>query len=199
MSSASTSPSTSHTASPQPELRATLRVIFLDVDGVVCCNQNGHLEPDKMKQLLRITNETSAKVCLSTNWRLYAELREHLYAKLGAAGIECIGTTPDAGDATHGEAMRPCEIGAWIKFWHQDAQRQRITSFVAVDDRSLLEEKGGSFLRGAPPASAPCAGIRSIGTCSPLNMLTPRRALGRPLCADQPGARLDGAICHAHH
>ena len=162
MSSPSTRSTTSRTASPEPEQPMTglpLRVIFLDVDGVVCCNQNGHLEPDKMKQLLRITNETSAKVCLSTNWRLYAELREHLYAKLGAAGIECIGTTPDAGEATHGEAMRPCEIGAWIKFWHQDVQRQRIASFVAVDDRSLLEEKGGSFLRGAPPAPAPCAGI----------------------------------------
>ena len=130
-----------------------LRVIFLDVDGVLCCNQNGQLEPDKMQQLVRITKEAGAKVCISSNWRLYEDLREHLYAKLSAAGIDCIGTTPDAGEATHGECMRPCEIGAWIKNWHQDKGRQRITSFVAVDDRSLLHEKGGSILRGAPPPS----------------------------------------------
>ena len=48
--------------------------------------------------------------------------------------------------------MRPCEIGAWIRFWHEDKQRQRIASFVAVDDRPLLQEKGASVLRGALPA-----------------------------------------------
>jgi len=148
---ASASPPTGRTAPTQPATLAAappLRVLFLDVDGVICCNQNGQLEPDKMQQLIRITKEASAKVCLSSNWRLYEELREHLYTKLGAVGIECIGTTPDAGEATHGEGMRPCEIGAWIRFWHEDKQRQRVTSFVAVDDRPLLQEKGGSVLRG---------------------------------------------------
>ena len=152
-SQASASAPTGRAAPMQPGATVAappLRVLFLDVDGVVCCNQNGQLEPDKMQQLLRITKEASAKVCLSSNWRLYEELREHLYTKLGAMGIECIGTTPDAGEATHGEGMRPCEIGAWIRFWHEDKGRQRITSFVAVDDRPLLQEKGGSVLRGAP-------------------------------------------------
>ena len=130
-------------------------------------------------------------------------MREHLYAKLSAAGIDCIGTTPDAGEATHGECMRPCEIGAWIKNWHQDKGRQRITSFVAVDDRSLLHEKGGSILRGAPPPSGigtppppPPAPIASMGTPS-----TCRRRdthVDRPFRTDQCGARLDEVRCHAH-
>ena len=130
-----------------------LRVVFLDVDGVLCCNQDARIEPDKMQQLVRITKETGAKVCISSNWRFFEDLREHLYAQLAAAGIDCIGTTPDAAEATHGECMRPCEIGAWIKNWHEDKGRQRISSFVAVDDRSLLHEKGGSILRGAPTPS----------------------------------------------
>ena len=198
-----TSPPTGRRAPTQPGTPVTappLRVLFLDVDGVVCCNQNGQLEPDKMQQLIRITKEASAKVCLSSNWRLYEELREHLYTKLGAVGIECIGTTPDAGEATHGEGMRPCEIGAWIRFWHEDKGRQRVTSFVAVDDRPLLQEKGGSVLRGAPSP--------------PHHLIPPPRSVcwhTRPTCrrrdaharrslrADQPGARLDGARCHAHH
>ena len=140
-----------------PMAAPPLRILFLDVDGVVCCNQNGQLEPEKMQQLIRITKTADAKVCLSSNWRLYEDLREHLYAELGAVGIECVGTTPDAGEATHGEGMRPCEIGAWIRFWHEDKQRQRIASFVAVDDRPLLQEKGASVLRGAPfaPRMAP--------------------------------------------
>ena len=196
-------PSSSSPTARAPMPILPLRVIFLDVDGVLCCNQNGQLEPDKMQQLVRITKEAGAKVCISSNWRLYEDLREHLYAKLSAAGIDCIGTTPDAGEATHGECMRPCEIGAWIKNWHQDKGRQRITSFVAVDDRSLLHEKGGSILRGAPPPSGigtppppPPAPIASMGTPS-----TCRRRdthVDRPFRTDQCGARLDEVRCHAH-
>ena len=182
-------PSTDEAASSQtagePAV-AALRILFLDVDGVVCCNQNGQLEPEKMQQLIRITKEADAKVCLSSNWRLYEDLREHVYAELEAVGIECVGTTPDAGEATHGEGMRPCEIGAWIRFWHEDKQRQRIASFVAVDDRPLLQEKGASVLRGAPfaprhlhtshphwhtrPCSAPADARRArlqAGSCRP--------------------------------
>ena len=200
----STSPPSGRTAPALPGIPVAappLRVLFLDVDGVVCCNQKGQLEPDKMRQLIRITKEASAKVCLSSNWRLYEELREHLYTKLGAVGIECIGTTPDAGEATHGEGMRPCEIGAWIRFWHEDKQRQRIVSFVAVDDRPLLQEKGGTVLRGAPPhASPPSHSIHCYASAhDPLHMPTSRRARCRPFRADQPGTRLDGARCHAHH
>ena len=202
-----TSPPTGRRAPTQPGTPVTappLRVLFLDIDGVVCCNQNGQLEPDKMQQLLRITKEASAKVCLSSNWRLYEELREHLYTKLGAMGIECIGTTPDAGEATHGEGMRPCEIGAWIRFWHEDKQRQRVTSFVAVDDRPLLQEKSGSVLRGAPPPLPP----QSPDPPRRLHWHTARpsphadvapRTVCRPLRADQFTARLDGARCHTHH
>ena len=179
---------------------AALRILFLDVDGVVCCNQNGQLEPEKMQQLIRITKEADAKVCLSSNWRLYEDLREFLYAELDAVGIECIGTTPDAGEATHGEGMRPCEIGAWIRFWHEDKQRQRIASFVAVDDRPLLQEKGASVLRGAPFAP------RHLHTSHPhwhtrpaLHLLTRDAHVRRPVRADRPGARLDVARRHAHH
>ena len=198
-------PSTDEAASSQtagePAV-AALRILFLDVDGVVCCNQNGQLEPEKMQQLIRITKEADAKVCLSSNWRLYEDLREFLYAELEAVGIECVGTTPDAGEATHGEGMRPCEIGAWIRFWHEDKQRQRIASFVAVDDRPLLQEKGASVLRGAPFARPRVICIRRIriGTHAPaLHLLTRDAHVCRPVRADQLGARLDGARRHAHH
>ena len=196
---------TSRAAPVLPEIPMAappLRVLFLDVDGVVCCNQNGQLEPEKMQQLIRITKTADAKVCLSSNWRLYEDLREHLYAELGAVGIECIGTTPDAGEATHGEGMRPCEIGAWIRFWHEDKQRQRIASFVAVDDRPLLQEKGASVLRGALPAQCACVSPPPpppLWHAPALPMLTRDAHVCRPVRADQLGARLDGARRQAHH
>ena len=170
---------------PQPSPEASgLRVLFLDVDGVICCNQNGALETDKLQNLVRVAKETGCKICLSSNWRLYDDLREYLYQQLALLGIECIGTTPDAGEANHGEPMRPCEIGAWIKFWNQGTTRPKIQTFVAVDDRPLTQENGGAFLRGAllpPIRSLPvCSGAGHMSWISPISMVPRQAALSRP-------------------
>ena len=159
-------------------------LLFLDVDGVICCNQNGALETDKLQNLVRVAKETGCKICLSSNWRLYDDLREYLYQQLALLGIECIGTTPDAGEANHGEPMRPCEIGAWIKFWNQGTTRPKIQTFVAVDDRPLTQENGGAFLRGAllpPIRSLPvCSGAGHMSWISPISMVPRQAALSRP-------------------
>ena len=42
------------------------RLIFLDIDGVICCNSSGQLEPAKLSELQRIVRLTSAKIVLST-------------------------------------------------------------------------------------------------------------------------------------
>ena len=123
---------------------------------VLCCNSEGCLEADKLQQLVRIASETGAKVCLSTNWRLYDHLRAFLYEELAAAGIDVVGTTPDAQEEVESEVgMRPCEISGWLKCWHRK-EMPRIESFVAVDDRALLQELGGAALQGAlaPPVLA---------------------------------------------
>ena len=57
----------------EPEPAATDQpLIFLDIDGVICCNMNGHLEEPKLQQLRRIVEATGAKVVLSTDWRRQA-------------------------------------------------------------------------------------------------------------------------------
>ena len=114
---------------------------------MLCCNSEGCLEADKLQQLVRIASETGAKVCLSTNWRLYDHLRTFLYEELAAAGIDVIGTTPNAQDAESELDMRPYEISGWLRCWHQ-AKLPRINSFVAVDDCALLQELGGAALQG---------------------------------------------------
>ena len=45
---------------------APLRVIFLDIDGVICCNSFGRLEDKKLRILQGVCKETAAKVVLST-------------------------------------------------------------------------------------------------------------------------------------
>lgn len=127
-----------------------LRVLFLDIDGVICCDEHAALDPAKLQQLARIADTTGCKVCLSSNWRFYDDLREYVYQQLDVLGIARIGTTPDAGEAESGEPKRPCEISAWMRAWNQ-GRRPKVQSFVAVDDRPLTEETGGAFLKGVHP------------------------------------------------
>lgn len=42
------------------------RLIFLDIDGVICCNCSAQLEPARLAELQRIVRLTGAKIVLST-------------------------------------------------------------------------------------------------------------------------------------
>lgn len=153
-----------------------MRVLFLDIDGVVCCNRDCHLEVDKMELLQKICEATKCKVCISSNWRLFDDLRQHLYQQLAYYNIECVGTTPDAGESQHGMPMRPCEIKAWAAEWNgqpADAKNKRpaITSFVALDDRPLIDESGGKYLRDHFVQTHPSIGLTEIGAARAIDLL----------------------------
>ena len=153
-----------------------MRVLFLDVDGVVCCNRDSLIEPDKMEVLQKICEATRCKVCISSNWRLFDDLRQHLYRQLAHYKIECVGATPDAGESQHGMPMRPCEIKAWVDEWHgqpADAKKQRpaITSFVALDDRPLMEETGGKYLHDHFVQTHPEVGLTEIAGARAIDLL----------------------------
>ena len=45
-----------------------LRIVFLDIDGVICCNSLGRLEDKKLRILQGITQAAQAKIVLSTDW-----------------------------------------------------------------------------------------------------------------------------------
>ena len=153
-----------------------MRVLFLDVDGVVCCNRDSLLDPDKMEVLQKICEATGCKVCISSNWRLFDDLRQHLYQQLAHYKIECVGTTPDAGESQHGMPMRPCEIKAWMAEWNgqpADAKKKRpaITSFVALDDRPLMEENGGTYLHDHFVQTHPSVGLTEIAGARAIDLL----------------------------
>ena len=52
------------------------RVIFLDIDGVICCNSFGRLEENKLQLLKSVVDSTGAKVVLSTDWRRWPKLKQ---------------------------------------------------------------------------------------------------------------------------
>ena len=51
-------------------------LVFLDIDGVICCNDRQQLEGDKLQNLRRICKATGAKVVLSSDWRRQMPLKQ---------------------------------------------------------------------------------------------------------------------------
>ena len=49
---------------------APLRVIFLDIDGVICCNSMGRLEDKKLRILQGVAQTAQAKIVWAVRVRL---------------------------------------------------------------------------------------------------------------------------------
>ena len=47
-----------------------MKVIFLDFDGVITIPPKWHLNPNKIKLIKRIVDETGAKIVVSSSWRM---------------------------------------------------------------------------------------------------------------------------------
>lgn len=125
-----------------------IKLVFLDIDGVICCNAYGRLEEPKLELLKHVCQRTGAKVILSTDWRRVPQLKAQLISTLKTYGLQCIGATPCRPNWL---AVRPEEIVAWMKGYAtapNAADKPPIGTWVAVDDRPLLQEQGGDELRG---------------------------------------------------
>jgi len=135
------SPSTSNTSSP-----SITPIVFLDIDGVICCNHTGTLEEDKLQLLRRICKKTGAQVVLSSDWRRKLPLKQKVQRALERIGVRYLGCTrvittkSQVGSWTIETNERPREITKWLG--------NRTCPWVAIDDRDLLSETGGSLLGG---------------------------------------------------
>ena len=121
-----------------------VRIIFLDIDGVICCNHKMNLEASKLERLRAIILHTGSNVVISSNWRNYPKLLEKLLITLKLYNIPCLGCTPNI--ATTDSMNRPKEINSWIRTWQKE-KKTFITKYIAIDDRYLLSEEGGGSLK----------------------------------------------------
>ena len=113
-----------------------VKLLFLDLDGVICCNYHGELEAGKLALVERIVQQTDCRVVLSTDWRRQPHLRKRAEDTLAEYGVTCIGATPEFPMYSR---VRPKEILAWLADY-----RQPVSGWCAIDDRDLVLEEGGA-------------------------------------------------------
>ena len=121
-----------------------IKLVFLDVDGVICCNGQGRLEEDKLARIRRVCTETGAKVVLSTDWRRDATLKQVISTSLTDRGMSVIGATKKGPPL---KPIRPQEITGWLD-GYLVKHPNNVSEWVAVDDRELISEIGGDRLKG---------------------------------------------------
>ena len=123
-------------AAPPPLTEEGVKLLFLDLDGVICCNYHGELEADKLALVGKIVEETGCRVVLSTDWRRQPHLRTRAEETLSGYGVTCIGATPQYPMYAR---VRPKEILAWMVEYNGP-----IAAWCALDDRDLVLEEGGA-------------------------------------------------------
>jgi hypothetical protein len=122
-----------------------MKIIFLDIDGVLVTRRIGTFEDDLLRNLKRVVDETGATIVLSSDWRRHPAARAEAKRVLATVGLCFIAWTPIMSAYI---AQRPTEIMQWKKDYCKRADAERITNWIAIDDRALLEERHGSYLRG---------------------------------------------------
>lgn len=121
-----------------------MKVIFLDIDGVLNSEQLVHrlgmdwdgnqLDPLAIDRLNRLTDESGAKIVISSSWRI-AYHWEELVPILQDAGIkaEIIDKTP------YLHSDRADEIWCWL-----DNTQEKIETYVILDDDRLEMKRDNS-------------------------------------------------------
>ena len=100
-----------------------------------------------------VCKATDAKVVLSTDWRRQAQLKRQVIGALKRLDIEVIGATPMRAMF---QPIRPQEILEWLS---ANGPKFDVTSWVAIDDRDLLNEHGGAGLQGHMVRTHPGTGL----------------------------------------
>ena len=139
---------------PEPETKEEdlkeIKILFLDVDGVLNSFKTLELDDVDKELVLRLGNiiqTTGCKIVLSTTWRLDAESKEKLFkAMREKAGIPVssdmdkqpnvyMGDTGEcSSDTLNFEAMRSEEI---MDSLNDIGSRYKVTHWAAVDDMKL--------------------------------------------------------------
>lgn len=133
-----------------------VKLIFLDLDGVLVTRRPGTFEDPLLQNLKRLVDDTGAKIVLSSDWRRHPCARAGARQFLQKADLDFIGHTPCMSPAL---AQRPTEIMTWKQGYLKKEGMEPITHWVAIDDRELLAERHGKCLVGHFVRTHPLRGL----------------------------------------
>lgn len=134
-----------------------MKVIFLDIDGVLNVISQGHdkfgsiFHQHFVDNLKRLVDETGAKIVISSTWRFSGlSVMQEMWKERSLPG-EVIDITPDCAQLVEDEnneflyydqAERGHEIKQWLDC-HSD-----VTNYVILDDdNDMLQSQRGNFVR----------------------------------------------------
>ena len=113
-----------------------MKVIFLDVDGVLNSSSDGYsikLRTDSHLILLKyIVENTGARIVLSSSWRIgITKASKNLLKRLGEYGLKIMDSTP----VLPSSSCRGDEIRQWLNYSNYVIER-----FVILDDEDDMAE-----------------------------------------------------------
>jgi len=116
-----------------------MKVLFLDVDGVLNMEASGGLKTlnrNRLKLLEEIINTSGCKIVVSSSWRKDAAYLNRLHRVLNYRGISVHGVTPIL------DQKRGYEIKSWLE------KHNEVTHYAIVDDNNdMLESQQSYFVQ----------------------------------------------------
>lgn len=161
-----------------------MKLIFLDLDGVLVTRRPGVFEDNLLQNLKRLVDETGAKIVLSSDWRRHPCARAGARAFLQKADLDFIGHTPCMSPAL---AQRPTEIMTWKQGYSKREGAESITHWVAIDDRELLGERHGKCLAGHFVRTHPLRGLTEAAVEQCAKVLNSEQPQARPRAEPEDG------------
>ena len=125
------------------EVELVLKVLFLDVDGVLNTTRAGRpmsLSKGCLRRLENVVEETNCHLVLSSSWRKYDDAFAHLNRVLRYRQMIIISSTPVIHSASRGT-----EIAVWLNT-HRAVERYAIVD----DDSDMLHEQLPNFFQTDP-------------------------------------------------
>lgn len=123
-----------------------MKIIFLDVDGVLNMHISGGLyalNRKRVQLLEKLIKETGAFIVLSSTWRKDTKAFKKLSRNLGYRGLKIYDVTPDFSFKKNGErAYRGHEIQDWLNL-HPEVEQYVIID----DDADMLDSQLRNFVQ----------------------------------------------------
>ena len=88
-----------------------MKILFLDIDGVLVLDRPGVFVPDLLHRLKGIVDATGCSIVLSSDWRRRKEGLRIVREQLQRVDLDFVATTRP----TLQEGERPVEIADWIR------------------------------------------------------------------------------------